>query len=144
VKRYPFADLARTMGLSEHQAGVALGLSGSTQQEYRQRGVTERVGDRLACKAGFHPSEVWPDWMTDSIERASRECAADDCTTMFVPRSHHHRYCTGNCRGRVHVRERYRTDPEHRAKENARARQHYAENRDYIRWQQSRYQKGAA
>lgn len=61
--RYPFADLAAAMSQSEHQAAVRLGLSGSTEQEYRRRGMTERVADRLAVKAGLHPFEVWPEML---------------------------------------------------------------------------------
>jgi hypothetical protein len=36
--KYPFAPLAALMGLTEHAAGVALGVEGRTQQEYRSRG----------------------------------------------------------------------------------------------------------
>lgn len=63
--RYPFADLAAAMRMTEAQAARALDLAGSTAQEYRRKGVTERVADRLAVKAGLHPMNVWPNFSDD-------------------------------------------------------------------------------
>lgn len=71
-ERYPFAPLAAAMGLTEHAAAVALGLSGSTQQDYRRRGVTEQVADRLAVRAGLVPYEVWPSMLDDAVDAAEQ------------------------------------------------------------------------
>jgi hypothetical protein len=67
VNRYPFAPLAAAMQLSEAHACRVLNLSGSTAVEYRRRGLTRRVADRLAVAAGLHPYEVWPEMVDDDI-----------------------------------------------------------------------------
>lgn len=70
MRRYPFADLAAAMRMSEHAAAVQLGLSGSTEQTYRRDGLSEKVADRLAVKAGLHPVNVWVDYI-DYKDRSS-------------------------------------------------------------------------
>lgn len=122
--RYPFSELAAAMRLSEHQSALALGLSGSTEQDYRRRGLTERVADRLSVKAGLHPSFVWADWLA-GLEVV---CASGDCTRRFVPRplaGRPHVYCSPRCRRREHKR-RHRMRPDVREVEAARQRAYYA------------------
>lgn len=65
MRRYPFAPLAEAMRKTQHAACVTLGVSGSTEQDYRRRGVTLEVAERLAMRAGMHPFEVWPDMPED-------------------------------------------------------------------------------
>jgi len=65
TRRYPLSALAELERLSEHALCARLGVSGSTMQEYRQRGVTLDVAERLALKAGRHPFEVWPSMPED-------------------------------------------------------------------------------
>lgn len=81
-RRYDLAPLAALMGMSEHAACVQLGLSGSTQQDYRAHGVTLEVAERLAFKAGVHPFEVWSsmpeDGRRDRQARYARERWAND------------------------------------------------------------------
>lgn len=96
VRRYPFAPLAEAMSCSEHAACVRLGLSGSTQQEYRRRGVSLDVAERLALRAGLHPFEVWPSMPED---RRRDQWAA-------------------------YARRRWETDPAHRARRQAYMRQY--------------------
>lgn len=121
--RYPFADLANAMGLSENAACRALNVSGSTQQDYRSRGLSERVADRLAVKAGLHPFEVWP----DMIAEANAECA--ECGASFVPTRKGHVYCGGNCSRRRLARIKYQSDPEHRERHLEGVRVYRAESR---------------
>lgn len=137
-RRYPIAPLIEAMGLtsSETSAGRALGLGGSTWKEYRDRGVTERVADRLAAKAGFHPSVIWPSWYDDETAALSRECAEPGCDETFLPIPTHprQRFCSRACRKRSSERERQRrlyADPEFRAAKNARQRRYHEETRAY-------------
>lgn len=116
--RYPFAPLAEMMGMTEHAAAVTLGLSGSTEQEYRRDGVSEFVADRLACKAGLPAAAVWPEILADAIDAASRSC--DECDDRFVPRKSDQRFCSKPCRLRFWANE---------ASRNRRAR--YEANRNH-------------
>lgn len=116
-RRYPFADLARAMGVTEAAACRHLNLAGSTAKEYRHRGVTARVADRLAAKAGLPVAAVWPSWVDDLIADQSRPCV--ECGQPFVPSRSGVRYCGPACSTRRASREwhrrRYQTDPDHRA-----------------------------
>lgn len=137
MKRYPFAPLAAAMGESVSAAGRILGLSGSTRNEYRDRGVTERVADRLAVKAGLNPYEVWPEMVDDLIADAEVECARTDCTVRFVPTHHRARFCCRNCKDVDGLRRR-RQRPEVAAAARRSAAAYYAEHGDYVRAQRRR------
>lgn len=111
--RYPFSDLARAMHLTEPAAARELGLSGSTEQQYRRDGLSEKVADRLAVRAGLHPMNVWPAWLEDAA-RAERERVA------------------------AYERERYRRDARVREVRRASRRAYYAANADYERERERR------
>lgn len=133
TRRYALEPLADAMAMSLDAACKQLGVSGSTQQEYRQRGVTVRVADRLACQAGFHPALIWPTWHDDALADAEVECAADDCTTRFVPNNPRQRYCQERCYKRQWQRDRYRNDPEWREHKRAQKARYNAETAEYRR-----------
>lgn len=141
VHRYPLEPLANTMGLSLHQTCKQLGLSGSTEKEYRARGVTERVADRLAVKAGFSPYDIWPEMIDHIISAAEQPCAWHGCQTPFLPSTPQQKYCTGNCRRAASQHRRYRDDPDYRARRVAARAAYYAENRDYELARQRRYDR---
>ena len=121
-RRYPLEPLAGLMGTTLADACRHLGVSGSVQKEYRERGVTAKVADRLAAKAGFHPAVVWPEWLDDQIAAAEVECADEKCDQRFVPRQRTYRYCSPQCRqraaGRASMRRR-RADPVRKARIDA-------------------------
>ena len=145
MSSYPFADLAAAMRLTEHQATAVLGLSGSTAQDYRHNGMSWRVADRLAVKAGFHPGQVWPEWIDDAIADAHVACA--DCGTRFIPKRSNHRFCSTHCSDRWRKRHYWHNDQDKRDRIAARKRRHYAENAEYYRAaERRRYheKKGAA
>lgn len=77
MRPFPFSDLAAVMGVSEAHACRLLGINGSVAQDYRRNGVGIRAADRLAVRAGFHPSNVWPSWF-EVAENARRERMAVD------------------------------------------------------------------
>jgi hypothetical protein len=67
MKRYPLEPLAEAMHLSPYQACEQLGATGRVGKDYRTRGVSELVADRLATKAGLSAYEVWPELRDDTI-----------------------------------------------------------------------------
>lgn len=125
TRRYDIEPLAAAMGLSLNAACVRLGVTGSRQKDYRTRGVTERVADRLATEAGFHPANIWPDW---------GQPLCDECASPFLPALKARRdvrFCSKRCNKRFHYRKRYAEEIGER--ERARARGYYAENSEYVR-----------
>jgi len=126
------------MRLSPHQACVTLGLSGSTQKEYRTRGVTEKVADRLAVKAGLNPYEVWPQMADDLIASLEVECIRPDCTVRFVPTNPNHKACSERCRSRE-TQRRHRAQPHGAEAARASAATYYAENRSYVQGRSRRH-----
>lgn len=120
MRRYPWAPLAALVGPG---IGKKLNVHGSTFKEYRDRGMSPRVADRLATKAGYHPAEVWPTWVADALEDHGRDCK--ECGTRFLPAKGHQVFCDGPCRHRFHSREanrRLRSTPEGRAANAAKAK----------------------
>lgn len=131
MKRYPLEPLLDAMNGSHNQACELLGLSGSTQQDYRRRGVTERVGDRLAAKAGLLAYEVWPEMIDDAIAEVERECARHDCTTRFVPVRKRMRFCSTRCQ-QTEANRRRRKRPEVARQAREYAAQYRADNPEYV------------
>ena len=139
MRRYPLEPLAAAMCMSLNAACVQLGVSGSTLKKYRDDGVSERVADRLAVRAGFHPAEVWPEFADAGIADAERSCA--DCGESFLPVNSLHRFCSRPCYRRHHRRanvQRRRATPEGAELNRERRRRYYAENREYERARERR------
>lgn len=66
--RYPLEALRDAMGAPSLNAmGQQLGVAGTTLHDYRDRGLTSKVADRLAIRAGLHPALVWDTWIDDSL-----------------------------------------------------------------------------
>jgi hypothetical protein len=101
--RYPLQPLADALGLTLDTPGLArrLNLSGTTWKEYRDLGVSERVADRLACKAGLHPFMVWPEMADEAVEAVHVDCEGDWCSTRFLPAKPWQRFCSTYCRERA-------------------------------------------
>lgn len=142
VVRYPFASLAAAMCTTEARAARELGLSGSTEQQYRRDGVSARVADRLAVKAGVHPYEVWPEMVDHVIAAMTVECEAGDCTNRFVPPvtasgQKRKRYCSRACQLRWNHKRRYQSDPAARERQKAAARRYKAEVRESRRMREA-------
>lgn len=114
MTRYPLSRLLALMGGNLSEKYRTLRISGSTVQDYRRNGVSARVADSLAVRAGFDPYVVWPELLDDAIAAEERECAAPDCTVRFVPgpKAGKKRFCSRTCYMRVSERLRYRANPE--------------------------------
>jgi hypothetical protein len=132
ARRYPLDPLFAAMRMSPHAACIWLGCSGSTELEYRSRGVTERVADRLAVKAGLHPYVVWPEMAEHTMTQIQRRC--DHCEELFFPARTDQRFCTPLCRKRWHGRRsqaKYQRSERGREYTNERRRRFYQENAEY-------------
>lgn len=87
VTTYPFAALLEKAGLETTSKAVrGLSISGASFNRYTEHGLTPEQADRLACRAGFHPAEVWPEWAADPFvglhgKRSTyvKGCRCDEC-----------------------------------------------------------------
>ncbi|HEV2928408.1 MAG TPA: CGNR zinc finger domain-containing protein [Propionibacteriaceae bacterium] len=140
--RYPLQPLLDRIGGSATSAARKLGISGSTEQDYKRRGVTERVADRLAARAGLVAYEVWPEILDHAIAAEMRTCALADCTEAFVPSRSTSRYCSKLCgdraRRRAYQARKAATDPEWVERRRQQRRDYYLECGEYERAQQRR------
>lgn len=135
-KRYPLEPLLELAGWNITRVHEVDPCNGPEYRVRKERGVTERVADRLATAAGYHPSEIWPEWLDDSIEDVERPC--HECEQRFVPIQPTQRFCRPQCRKNWNVR-RYRKTTKGAARNRATARQYYHEHRDYCLARQHRY-----
>lgn len=71
--RYAFSAVADALGLEESQAARAVRISGSTEQHYRQYGMSIDVAERMADRIGRHPYELWPEMQQHVLEEAERQ-----------------------------------------------------------------------
>lgn len=115
--------------------------NGSEWKIRKERGVTEPIADRIACAAGWHPHEVWPEMLDDAIaDLPDRTCP--ECEQQFIPnRPSVQRFCSKLCYRRHHAREtnrRRRANPVEQAKNRERRRRYYAENAEYERARERR------
>ncbi|WCO67898.1 hypothetical protein PO878_04065 [Iamia majanohamensis] len=132
MKRYPFAPLAEAMGETEAQACRTLGVSGSTEKQYRTEGLSERTADRLATRAGWNPVNIWPDWGTELLEKAGPwvddRPVCPECDEHFTRGRRDQVYCSARCRCRRASREsrrrRWAEDPEYRERTLTAARRY--------------------
>ena len=140
-RRYPLEPF---FALTRWSLSDVQDLAGCNASEWRIRkaeGVTEFVADRIACAAGFHPHEVWPEMLDHAInDLPDRDC--DECGQSFIPaRPSIQRFCSRRCYRRFHARastRRIRATPEGAAKNRERRRRYYAENADYERARERR------
>lgn len=140
MKRYPVSSLAREMGLSENAALEQLGVRGKDAQEYKRRGVTERVADRLAAKAGLPTLSVWPEMVDERVAEVERICA--ECGVRFVAHARHprQRYCSRLCVVRANGRsEASRAASRRYAAKRAEDPEYRAARAEYLREYRRRY-----
>lgn len=134
--RYPIEPLVAAMGTTTNRALLMLGVSGSRQGPYRREGISERVAENLAAKAGFHVFEIWPEMAEHRLAELPR-CA--ECDDEFVRARKHQRFCQTVCRKRYNGRRnQWRTTPAGREWSRASSARYYAEAGEYIRAQARR------
>jgi capsid protein len=57
---YNFAAVAHALNMTEERAAWKLRIKGSRMVT---DGLDEVQADRIAIRAGFHPAEIWPEWL---------------------------------------------------------------------------------
>lgn len=138
-RRYPIAPLIAATGWSMARIRDIAPCNGDEYRDRIERGVTERIADRLATAAGLHPLLLWPNW----LDNATVPCA--ECGEPFFPCRRGHRYCSRRCGNRVLQRNRWRalyaSDPGFREAERARRRAAYQECSTYEKARQRRYRE---
>jgi hypothetical protein len=68
-RRLPYEPLKAALA----GTGLMSSLSASTRRTYEEHGVPESVADRLAVRAGHHPSEIWPEWAEIALSPTDRQ-----------------------------------------------------------------------
>lgn len=59
----PFAPLAALTRFSTaRELGMAVGRTTRCVQRWQRDGVPVSVADEVACRLGFNPVSVWPEW----------------------------------------------------------------------------------
>lgn len=161
-RRYPYDALDRLLTprlacTTEQPDGGVHGRPGSSSalqaellgvwpeqiRRWRQSGLTRTMAERLAEAAGYVPYEVWPELLDETIAAMERECAAEDCTSRFIPpaKAPNKRFCSTTCKARTLRRRRYQTDLVFRDRTKASWRRYYSETRD---WQVARSRRNRA
>lgn len=149
-RRYPLEPFLTLTGWTRSQVQDVAACNASEWRLRTEQGVTEFVADRIACSAGWHPHEVWPEMLDHAIaDLPDKDC--DECGETFIPnRPAIQRFCSKRCYRRHHGRksmQRRRMDPTEAEKNRQRRRRYYAENAEYERARERRRyhdQKGAA
>lgn len=130
--RYPLDPLVALTGWTLTDVRRLAPCNGTEWRTRQEAGVTSYIADRIACAAGYHPHEVWPEMARHEFEELSREC--EECGELFLP-SHKARkdvrFCSKRCGRRFSYRKRYYEATGER--ERARKRREYAECADYYR-----------
>lgn len=118
--RFPFGTLDKLTGWSANRWATEAGVTSRTIVRWRNEGVPEKHADRLAVAAGFHPAEVWPEWIDRHVAELDR-------------RDEERRR-----KARERMRRLYRTNPEYRARQIERRRAYYRQAGDYERARERR------
>lgn len=140
-RRYPLDPFVALTRWTFRDIQNVAACNGSEWQIRKEHGVTEYVADRIACAAGYHPHEVWPEMLDHAIaDLPDRDCA--ECGQTFIPnRPSVQRFCSPRCYRRYHSKantRRRRATPEGAELNRARRRRYYAENREYERERERR------
>jgi hypothetical protein len=62
--RYPLADLEALVGCSTSaELAERVGVTRQAVHQWRHRGLSERQADEVACRLGWWPGLVWPEWL---------------------------------------------------------------------------------
>lgn len=141
TRRYRLEPLFALTGWTYQSIRTLAPCNGTEWRTRQTEGVTERMADRLACEAGFHPWVVWPEMGEQAIEDAERVCANEPCGTRFTPTWPTQTYCHRQCVKNASERRRRANDPGYAARRNEARRAYYQQAGDYERARQRRYDR---
>jgi len=71
LTRYPLEPLTALVGTEGVELARDMGLGGTDHSAKKavrnahRKGLTRGMADRWAIAAGFHPTNIWPEWGTD-------------------------------------------------------------------------------
>jgi hypothetical protein len=69
--RFSFADLEAALGTARAcDTAARIGASRETVYRWRRRPLDAYAADHYACRAGLHPAEIWPEWLTSASVEA--------------------------------------------------------------------------
>lgn len=141
ARRYPLEPFLALTGWSYVRIQQVAACNGTEWRIRKEHGVTEQIADRIACAAGWHPHEIWPEMLDHAIaDLPDRVC--DECHELFIPaRPAIQRFCSRRCYRRWHSRatnRRRRATPEGAAANRERRRRYYAANAEYERARERR------
>jgi lambda repressor-like predicted transcriptional regulator len=80
-RRLPLAPLLDATGYSYPELSDASGYSAATISSWAARGAPMSAADWMACRCGFHPLNIWPDFM--DAPHTTREAEADTRIALF-------------------------------------------------------------
>jgi len=63
LPRYPLQTLLDHAGISQTHLKRALNANSQAIKAAREKGLDPYQADRYAVRFGFHPGEVWDDWL---------------------------------------------------------------------------------
>lgn len=61
-RRWPLEPLLEAVG-GRRAVVFECRVSGATVEHWAEHGLSDRQADRSACRAGVHPSAIWPGWI---------------------------------------------------------------------------------
>lgn len=68
--RWPYEPLDQALGGTLAGQATLLGVHDSQLSRWREDGLTDRMADRCALRAGLHPRNVWGDAWDDVVTKA--------------------------------------------------------------------------
>jgi hypothetical protein len=93
VNRYPLEPLMAAAGIVSMKELRQWFPMGGVEYRRAKQGLSFYQADRWACRLGFLPWMVWPEW----LDAESVVCDEETCGRLFVPRDRHNRFCTPDC-----------------------------------------------
>lgn len=72
---FPAINLLEPFGIDTHASILAetFSVRRATIVRWRNQGVKLNwmMADELACRVGFHPAEIWPNWYDEALKETA-------------------------------------------------------------------------
>ena len=80
-RRLPLAPLLEATGYSYPELAERSGYTANSISTWNLKGVPMSAADWLACRCGYHPLNIWPDFQDEP--HTIREAEADTRIALF-------------------------------------------------------------